>query len=56
MSRNAEYIHLKLKPQMDGLKGKSDKAREKYGKQEDKAQRNPQNIVQRPNRNHGTRP
>lgn len=39
MSRNAEYIQLKLKPQMDGFKSKSDKAREKYGEQEDKARR-----------------
>lgn len=28
MSRNADYMHLKLKSQMDGLKGKPDKARE----------------------------
>lgn len=39
MSRNAEYIHLKLKPQMDGLKGKSDKAKMKNSKLEDKAPR-----------------
>lgn len=39
MSRNAEYIHLKLKPQMDGLKGKSDKAKMKNSKLEDKALR-----------------
>lgn len=39
MSRNAEYIHLKLKHQMDGLKGNSNKTREKNGEQEDKAWR-----------------
>lgn len=39
MSRNAEYIHLELKPQMDGLKGNLDKATEKNGKLEEKALR-----------------
>lgn len=39
MSRNGEYIYLELKPQMDGLKGKSDKAKIKNSKLGDKALR-----------------
>lgn len=56
VSRTAECTHyLKLKIQMDVLKGKSDRAKEKNGNlEESDTEGSPQNTVQRPGRSHGT--